>query len=93
MSNGSKTRRGCGGVTRGNTETRIRKSTANLPFRMSRQMRPSLSGRNRMRRRDETKVTISLTDVRVVDLGEEPDLWWAHRILFWQKKFQPKDAI
>ena len=34
-----------------------------------------------------------LTDVGVVDLGEEADLWRAHGVLFWQEQFQPEDAI
>lgn len=55
------------------------------PFRISRQMRPSLSASSRVRRRDSGGEVGRLTDVGVVDLGEETDLRWAHRVLFWQE--------
>ena len=34
-----------------------------------------------------------LTDVGVVDLSEEADLWWAHGVLLWQEQLQLEDAI
>lgn len=48
-------------------------------------MRPSLSASSRVRRRESDGEVGRLTDVGVVDLGEETDLRWAHRVLFWQE--------
>jgi len=31
-------------------------------------------------------------DIRVVDLGQKPDLRWSHRIFFWQKELQFEDS-
>ena len=36
---------------------------------------------------------MSLTDVRVINLGKEPDLWRAHGIFFGKEEFQPEDAV
>ena len=34
-----------------------------------------------------------LTDVGVVDLCEETNLWWAHGVFFWQEELQTEDTI
>ena len=33
-----------------------------------------------------------LTDVGVVDLCEETNLWWAHGVFFWQEELQTEDT-
>ena len=57
-------------------------------------MRPSLSARGmwdqgESREEDERW----LTDVGMVDLCKEPDLRWAHGVLFRQEQLQSEDAI
>ena len=57
-------------------------------------MRPSLSARgiwDQGESREEDKKW--LTDVGMVDLCKEPDLWWAHGVFFWQEELQTEDTI
>lgn len=36
--------------------------------------------------------TAKLVDVRVVDLGQETNLWWGHRVVIWEEELKVEDA-
>lgn len=62
---------------------RICRAGDHLSFRISRQIRPSLSVRKRCRYQQRLQRSeCRLTDVGVIDLCKEPDFWWIHRVLF-----------
>lgn len=64
------------------------------PFRISRQIRPSLSTKSAHRCNcqqvscSKSRTAVGRTDVGVVDLGEEPDLGRGHGILFGEEELQ-----
>lgn len=62
------------------------------PLRISRQMRPSLSMRDRAERCPITE-TCRRTDIRVIDLCQEAHLGRCHRVLFWKEQLQAKYAV
>lgn len=69
---------------------RIRRK-GDQPLRISRQIRPSLST-PQLALHNATHHHHGLTDIRMINLGQEPDLGRAHRILFGQKELKLEDA-
>lgn len=75
-------------VTRGE-HNKAEGQKGDAPFRISRQMRPSLSETHthasgcQRRKREAGARDGGLTDVGVVYLGEKADFRGRHRVLFW----------
>ncbi len=75
--------------------TVTRSKARDAPFRISRQMRPSLSVHIRgvSANSPDPSNKRQRTDIRVVDLGQEANLRRAHGVFFWQEQLQPKHSI
>lgn len=65
----------------------------NVPLRMSRQIRPSLSDRRLRISGLVSTFNMSRTDIWMVDLGQESYFGRGHRVLFWEEELKAKHPI